>query len=250
MNIIIGAVILVLTIINDKSFIAKALGKKNTISFENMGTDKVMEFYKTLSYLFLSLFWYLLQYIQFIVPCIIFCNLLAYIHYISKSELIRKASFEVKTCPVLYRMFFVCGMGLGIMTAIETLIISKQSYAIMIGVGAVLYLTYFVRGMHVKAKLSAQVLSILPIAFFVVGSVFAINSFYGVKVVNRVETVVSDLRIGMRVDAFIIPEEDALDGKTRFAASMLNKKVGDKVKIAELEGCLGIRWFETKWVTE
>ena len=250
MNIIIGAVILVLTIINDKSFIAKALGKKNTVSQENLGTDKVMELYKTMSYVFLSMFWFWLQYVQYIIPCIIFWNLLAYIHYIRKPELIRNTLFEVKTCPILYRMFFVCGTGLGCLIIMETLIMSKQGYAIMIGVGTVLYLTNLVRGMYVKIKISALMPIIVPIAVFMVGSVLAINSFYGVKVVDRVETVVSDIRINMRADGFSIPKEDALDGKTYFPASIVNKKVGDKVTIVELEGCLGIRWFETKWVTE
>lgn len=44
-----------------------------------------------------------------------------------------------------------------------------------------------------------------------------------------------------------IPQEDAIDGQTSFSASANGYQIGDKVTICELEGCLGIRWFELKF---
>lgn len=250
MNILICSVILVLAFKYDLSGIKQRITGKKAVDFEERGTDARVELYKTLSYVLLGGFWLFLRYVQYIIPCIIGLNILAFIHHLRNPEIIRKASLEVKTFPTLNRMFLVCGGALGVLIVVNTIRMSKKSIIISIGLSVVIYLSYVLFGIKAKAKVSGVLVFIAPVLFFVFGLVLSVNSFYGIRKVQAVETVVEDVRIGMRADAFYIPEEDALDGQRRFNASMLHKKVGDRVRVVEFEGCLGIRWFTVSWIEE
>lgn len=243
MSFLIGPVIIVLAIVFDMSGIKQRITGKRLVDLEERGTDERIELYKTLSYIFLGLFVLFSKYIQITIPCVLIWNILAFIRYLRKPDLIRKACLEKKTMPTLARMFLVSGVGMGILILVFSVKMTKTGVLLIVGVGLVLFVSLLIRGLQGKANIKGLMLFTLPIGFFVVGFTLAINSFYGTKRVTTVDTVVADIRINKRSQSFFIPEGDAIDGKTRFRNIAFKEKVGDKVRITEYEGGLGIRWF-------
>lgn len=234
---LIAVIILVVTYLCDKSGIRKAGNKDTKVA------DRRVELYKTISYVLLALFWGFLKQIQIWVPLIIGVNVLAYVRFLIHPELIQKASMEKKTFPTLSRMFIICGINLGVLIILNTLLFNTYVMVLIIAIMLALFIPFLVCGICGKAKVPSLIPFLAPIFFFASGCIFSVNSFYGVKSVARVETVVSDIHISRRADSFSIPVEDALDGKNSFSGSAIGRKVGDSVVIIEKEGCLGIRWF-------
>lgn len=243
MSLFIGPVIIVLAIIFDLSGIKQGIMGKKSVDLGERGTDERIELYKTLSYIFFGLFILFSKYIRITIPCILLCNILAFIRYLRKPDLIRKACLEKKTMPTLARMFLVSGVGMGILILVFSVKMTKTAVLLIIEICLVLFGSFFIRGLQGKANIKGLMLFTLPIGFFVVGFTLEINSFYGVTRITTVDTVVADIRTNKRSQSFFIPEEDAIDGVTRFRNIAFREKVGDKVRITEYEGCLGIRWF-------
>lgn len=250
-NIVIGTVILVLSVMRDKSVIKRnILNKQKPANLDERGTDDRVELYKTLSYFSLGLFWLFFKHIRYIIPWVILWNILAFIHHLRKPEIIRKACLEIKSFPTLNRMFLVCGTGIGFLILMQTLKINKKGILIGVLFTLVLFIGYLIGGLQAKARITGILNFVLPAFIFVMGSILVVNVFYGAKKIDKVETVVEHTSNGMRTSGFYIPKEDALDGETYFSASITHKKMGDRVEITEYEGCLGIRWFIVSWIEE
>lgn len=245
---LIEIIILCITWVNDRSGIRKKVleklnCKKKLGKLRNRAiADPRIELYKTMCYVFIALFWGNLRHIQLIIPLIILVNIMAYIRYLVHPELIKSAEEEKKAFPTLDRMFIVSGINLGLLI-VSKVLMELKVVVLIGGLMLLLFIPYMIRGYLYTKKIIKNIPIIAPIFFFAIGCIYSINSFYGVKYLEKKETVVEDIHIGIRADGFSIPEEDGIDGETSFSRGIIGVEIGDKVEIVEREGCLGIRWF-------
>lgn len=250
---IIAGIIIYIAWVNDLSNIHKGILKKmdckNRLEEleKRKATDSRIELYKTISYVLIALFWGTSRHIQMIIPCIILLNMLAYIRYLAHTDILKAAAEEEKTFPTLARMFLASGVSLGLETVFKTVKHGMLGGYLIGGFILLLFLPYVVRGDLCTKKILNHIAMLAPILFFVVGSIYGVNSYYGMRFVQEKETVIESIHSGMRTSSFQIPKQDAVDGVTSFSQSTSGNGIGDKVLIKEYEGCLGIRWFDVEF---
>lgn len=231
---LIAVMIVGIAFLCDESGIRKKTKKGDAVA------DRRIELYKTLSYVLIACFWGFLKLVRIWVPLLLLVNMLAYFRCLFHPVLIGIMSQNKKKFPTVGKMFLISGGNLGIFMIINTTLYNTRLAILLASVTAVLFLPFLVCGCIGKANGGFLAAFLVPILFFAAGSIFSVNSFYGVKTVGKADSIVSDIHITMRADSFSIPKEDAIDGKTSFVG---NRQIGDSVHIVEREGCLGLRWF-------
>lgn len=221
----------------------KALKKLESVTVE----DSRVEFYKTLNIVCISLFWLLPEYDQIMTLVIILINIVAFIRHLRYPDRIHVYIDEAGHISALTKMFLMTGINLSFIPLfITSLSVSIRLILLTFGLAFVIFIVYFIRCRNYISPVTRMLPLVVPALIFSFGCIVWINFFYDARSISKVDTVVEQVHIGMRTGGISIPELDAVEGKTYFIADVDDVEKGDKVKIRECIGCLGIKWITVR----